>query len=57
MLFPPIHDAVVVKVPVVTCACGRDLAGLLGCPDCLAKVVVPDGVLAPPLWDEMRNAG
>jgi len=43
LLFPPIHDVVVVEAPPVTCAtCGRDLAGLLGCPECLAKVVVPD---------------
>lgn len=43
MLFPPIHDSIEVAAGALTCkVCGRELPGLLGCPDCLGAVVVPD---------------
>ncbi len=44
ILFPPIHDAIDLTSEPPKCkACGNPLPeGLLGCPECLAKVEVPE---------------
>lgn len=43
-LYPPIHDAITVTDASPVCGrCGR-LIRLLGCEDCLALVVVVEGI-------------
>lgn len=43
-LYPPIHDAIAVTDASPACSkCGR-LIRLLGCEDCLALVVVVEGI-------------